>query len=264
MDIFTETPFAEPDLAQLLPRTAFYEILWMLRSSLPPPLTDDPVDLERRDQAAMAAVASLLPVTVAEGRLAAQFASADAWARDCQVLAAERRADTGQMRRWLAQAVSLMRESRAALRELRQMQVARRKRDAEAENRAEWEECRAVGMMRGALGETESQDGISETDLGREFEGSGSPPPAPPHEGEGGRKSDISGGCGDSRGKDGRRCRHEDAGLGARRPAGPGQSPGLPNSWSSQPAPRPEPEQAFPPSGCPSGPGSSSSRRSSG
>ena len=253
MDIFSETPFAEPDLAQLLPRTAFYEILWMLRSSLPPPLTDDPVDLERRDQAAMAAVASLLPVTVAEGRLAAQFASADAWARDCQALAAERRADTGQMRRWLAQAVSLMRESRAALRELRQMQVARRKRDAEAENRAEWEECRAVGMMRGALGETESQDGISETDLGREEAGGAlSTPLTPPSPPIAGGEEKMAG---------------TDAGLGALRPAGPGRSPGLsPNSsWFSPPEPRPQgPAPASPPSGCPSGPGSSSSRRSSG
>ena len=162
-----------PDLALLLPREAFFEILWMLRGSLPPPLSDDPAELKRRDRAAMATVASLLPVTVAEGRLAAQFASADAWARDCQVLAAERRADTGWTRKCLAQSVSLMRESRAALRELRQMQKERRARDTnpEAASRAEWGAHSAVGMMRGALEEaggvsgceTESRDGISET-----------------------------------------------------------------------------------------------------
>ena len=256
MDIFPDAPFAEPspDLSQLLPRAAFYEILWMLRGLLPPPLTDDPAELERRDQAAMAAVASLLPVTVAEGRLAAQFASADAWARDCQLLAAERRADTGQMRKWLAQAVSLMREAKSALRELRQLQNVRRRRDADAENRAEWEECRALGMMRGALGETESHEGISETDLGRgEAGGDESTPltlPSPP----------IAGGE--------EKMAGSNAGLGALRPAGPGQRPGvLSSSWSSQPEPRPQaraPEPAFPRSGCPSGPGSSSSRRSSG
>ena len=144
-----------PDLALLLPREAFFEILWMLRGSLPPPLSDDPAELERRDRAAMATVASLLPVTVAEGRLAAQFASADAWARDCQAMAAERRADTGWTRKCLAQSVSLMRESRAALRELRQLQKDRRARDTnpEAASRAEWEAHSAVGMMRGALGE---------------------------------------------------------------------------------------------------------------
>ena len=153
MDICTETSFPQPDLAQLLPRAAFYEIAWMLRRSLPPPLTDDPAELERRDQAAMAAVASLLPVTVAEGRLAAQFASADAWAREWLAMAAERRQEPGLMRQWMAQAVSLMRESKSAPRELRQLQTARRKReaDAEAANRAEWEEHSVVGMMRGAL-----------------------------------------------------------------------------------------------------------------
>ena len=179
-----------PDLALLLPREAFFEILWMLRGSLPPPLSDDPAELKRRDRAAMATVASLLPVTVAEGRLAAQFASADAWARDCQVLAAERRADTGWARKCMAQSVSLMRESRAALRELRQMQKERRRRetDAAAASRAEWEEHSAVGMMRGALEEagasepvadvsdceTESHVEISETVERRRDDGEGS------------------------------------------------------------------------------------------
>ncbi len=151
-----------PDLALLLPREAFFEILWMLRRSLPPPLSDDPAELERRDRSAMAGVASLLPVTVAEGRLAAQFASADAWARDCQRLAAERRLEPGVASKCLAQSVSLMRELRAALRELRQLQKERRKReaDAEAANRAEWEERSAVGMMRGALGEAEALEPV--------------------------------------------------------------------------------------------------------
>ena len=48
MDICTD-PL--PCLAQLLPREAFLEILWMLRRTLPPPLSDDPAELERRDRA---------------------------------------------------------------------------------------------------------------------------------------------------------------------------------------------------------------------
>ena len=232
MDICTETQFPEPDLAQLLPRAAFYEIAWMLRRSLPRPVSDDPVELERRDQAAMAAVASLLPVTVAEGRLAAQFALADAWAREWQAMAAEQRLEPGLMRQWTAQAVSLMRESKSALRELRQMQTARRKRDADAEaaNRAEWEERSAVGMMRGGLGETGSREVISETDVRLEGDGFGGgcpPPPAPPHAGEGGRMGVMSDSYGNFDGKEGPRVRRADAGLGALRPAGPGQSPGL-------------------------------------
>ena len=142
------------DLALLLPREAFYEILWMLRGVLPPPLTEDPTEEARRDRAAMAAVAELLPVTVPEGRLAAQFVMADSWARDCLRQAGERRRQTETARKCQAQAVSLMREAKSALRELRQLQTSRQKREASeaAMNRAEWAELSALGMMRTALG----------------------------------------------------------------------------------------------------------------
>ncbi len=217
MDICTETSFPQPDLAQLLPRAAFYEIAWMLRRSLPPPLTDNPVELERRDQAAMAAVASLLPVTVAEGRLAAQFASADAGARECLAMAAERRREPGLMRHWMAQAVSLMRESKSALRELRQMQKERRKReaDAEAANRAEWEEHGAVGMMRGALddaGELESVGAVADCETESHVKTSETVE----------RRRDVGGsGCGEAgEGVGGRNSTRDDLGGGSVRDSG--------------------------------------------
>ncbi len=37
-----------------LPPASYYHLLYTLRGALPPPLTDDPEDLRRRDQAALA------------------------------------------------------------------------------------------------------------------------------------------------------------------------------------------------------------------
>ena len=66
----------QPDLARLLPREAFGEIIVILRGALPPPTSEEPAAQVRRDRAAMAAVASLRPENAAEGRLAAQFVAA--------------------------------------------------------------------------------------------------------------------------------------------------------------------------------------------
>lgn len=139
----------QPNWAQSLPREAFLEIVLTLRGALPRPVSDDPLDLARRDRAAMAAVGSLLPANAAEGRLAAQFVAADAWALDCLRLAEERRRDSEVSRRCKAQAMSLMRESKSALRVLLRLQAVRQKieADAAAANRAEWVELAALGMM---------------------------------------------------------------------------------------------------------------------
>ncbi len=143
----------QPDWARLLPREAFQEILFVLREALPPPVSDDPADEVRRDRAAMAAVAALLPVTAAEGRLAAQFVAADAWAQDCLRLAKEKRRDIEVAYRCRAQAMSMMREGKSSLRLLLRLQAAREKveADASAAERAAWVEHSAVGMMEEAL-----------------------------------------------------------------------------------------------------------------
>ncbi len=143
----------QPDWARLLPREAFQEILFVLRGALPPPVSDDPADEVRRDRAAMAAVAALLPVTAAEGRLAAQFVAADAWALDCLRLAKEKRRDIEVAYRCRAQAMSMMREAKSSLRLLLRLQAARQKieADAAAAERAAWAEHSAAGMMAEAL-----------------------------------------------------------------------------------------------------------------
>ena len=106
----------QPDLARLLPREAFGEIIVILRGALPPPTSEEPAAQVRRDRAAMAAVASLRPENAAEGRLAAQFVAADAWAMDCLRQVSERWRETDVARQCRAQAMGMMREGKSALR----------------------------------------------------------------------------------------------------------------------------------------------------
>ncbi len=145
-------PHADP--AHLLPREVFQEIMLILRGALPPPHADGPEDWARRDRAAMAAVASLRPETAAEGRLAAQFVAADAWAMDCLLLAGERRLEVEVARKCRAQAMSMLREGKSSLRALQRLQAERRKIEGD-EGQAEqaaWAEHAALRMMAEALG----------------------------------------------------------------------------------------------------------------
>jgi hypothetical protein len=154
MDIFSDASAEKPsDWARSLPRDAFQEIILVLRGALPPPVTGDPGDEARRDRAAMAGVAALRPENAAEGRLAAQFVAADAWAMDCLRLAQEKRREPDIARKCRAQAMGMMREGKSALRMLLRLQAVRQKieADEEAANRAAWAEHGAAGMMAEAL-----------------------------------------------------------------------------------------------------------------
>ena len=144
----------QTDFSLLLPREAFQEILRTLRGCLPPPEGDLPADWERRDRAAMAKAAALRPETAAEGEMAAQFVAAAAGAMDCLRLAVERRLEFHIARKCRAQAASLMRESKSALRLLLRLQADRAAlaTDTEAADRAAWAEHAAFGMMEGGLG----------------------------------------------------------------------------------------------------------------
>ena len=94
-------------------------------------VSDDPADIARRDNAAIAAAASLLPVTPAEARLAAQFVAADAQAHECLRLSRLYPADLPVAMKCNAQSGCMMRQSQCALRALQRMQEARRKRDSD-------------------------------------------------------------------------------------------------------------------------------------
>ena len=140
----------QADWSSLLSRDVFGEVILVLRATLPPPISDTPAGWARQDRAAMAAVASLLPVNAAEGRLAAQFVAADAQAMDCLLLAKQRRRepDGYQCR---AQAISFLRESKASLRQLLKLQAARQQANAAVTDQAAWTEHAAISMMRDAL-----------------------------------------------------------------------------------------------------------------
>ena len=100
-------------LARLLPPDALQQTLLIVRNGLPVPRTDDPRDLEageraRQERSAVAGVVALLPRTAAEGRLAAQFVAADAWAMDCLHLAGERQPETEAASKCRAQAIGML------------------------------------------------------------------------------------------------------------------------------------------------------------
>ena len=149
-----QSSFEPPaDFALQLPRDAYWQLVHTLHNSLPPPVSDDPADIARRDNAAIAAAASLLPVTPAEARLAAQFVAADAQAHECLRLSRLYPADLPVAMKCNAQSGCMMRQSQGALRALQRMQEARRKRDSDpvAADRAVWAEHCAAGFMTEAL-----------------------------------------------------------------------------------------------------------------
>ena len=118
-----------------------------------PPVTDTPEDEARRDNAAIAQVACLLPASAAEATLGAQFVAAHAHAADCLRFARKFEGDGAFFLKFTAQAASMMRQSQGAMRTLLRLQAARQKieADATAAGRAAWTEHCAAGHMAQAL-----------------------------------------------------------------------------------------------------------------
>ena len=142
-----------PHLADRLPADAYYQLIRMLRLTLPPPPTDSPDDLARRDHAAIARIAALAPTNAAEAELAAQFVAASEQWKDCLRLAQVRAREPNVAAKCRAQALGMMRQANSALRLLLRMQEVRAKREADHEacDRAAWTEHRAIGLMAEAL-----------------------------------------------------------------------------------------------------------------
>ena len=100
-----------PYSAIRLPTATYYQVLHTLRGYLPPPITDTPQDHTRRDDAAIAQVAAMLPVNADEAHLAAQCVGARAQATDCLRLARVHEADVTRSLQCTAQAARMMREA---------------------------------------------------------------------------------------------------------------------------------------------------------
>ena len=108
---------------------AYRYLFFTLTSSLPPPRDDSPEALHERNEAAVAAAASLCPVTVAEARFAAQSIAAAAHAEECLRAANDPQMPLPMSLKCTAQAASMMRQSQSALRSLQRMQAIRIQRD---------------------------------------------------------------------------------------------------------------------------------------
>ncbi len=149
------SPNRTDNLARALPREVYYEIMFTLRRSLPPPAAGGADARARRDRAALRAVAALRPADAAEGRLAAQFVAADAWAHDCLRLAGEKWREPGIAAKCRAQSLGMLREAKSSMRMLLRLQAARAKReiDTAAESAACWIEHGVIRMMEPALAE---------------------------------------------------------------------------------------------------------------
>jgi hypothetical protein len=115
---------APPDnLALRLPADAYYHLV---------PPTDSPDDLARRNHAAIAAVAALCPANAAEAILAADFVAASEQGRDCLRLAQLPETTPEMAAKCRAEARSMMREAKSAVRLLVKLQEVRRKRDSDS------------------------------------------------------------------------------------------------------------------------------------
>jgi hypothetical protein len=148
MDPTSPTP---ADAALALPRATYYQAVHTLRLGLPPPITDSPEDRIRRDCAAIAHVASMLPATPDEAHLAAQYVAAGACALDCLRLARAHEDDPPFMLKHLAQSAAMMREAKSWRLTLLRAQAVREKRDADEAAREAAAETRALGLMAEAL-----------------------------------------------------------------------------------------------------------------
>ena len=150
-------PFApQPDLTLQLPRDMYYQVIHTLRGAMPPPVTQSPADRVRRDNAAIAHVACLLPANADEANIAAQYVAASAQALDCLRLAREFPAGGELILKCSAQAASMMRQARAARSLLLRVQAQRQTREADhaARDQAAWTEHCAINLMADALGRT--------------------------------------------------------------------------------------------------------------
>ena len=142
-------PHTTPDLTLQLPRDTYWLVVHTLHRSLPPPPTDYPDDQARRDRAAIAEVASMLPGNAEEASLAAQYVATKAYALHCLQAARDHPGDIACLLKCTAQAARMTHEERGLRTLLQRLQAERRRRETnpDATNSAAWVEHCAIGLM---------------------------------------------------------------------------------------------------------------------
>ena len=142
-------------------RDGYFFLVHTFSSTLPEPPNETPEIRHQRMQAAIAAVAGLCPVGLAEARLAARYVAADDHASDCLRLVNQLHDDLPMQLKCRTQSIAMARQSESALRALMRLQAIRLKRDAKPETAAaaEWAEHIATKAMTAAqtAGATESE-----------------------------------------------------------------------------------------------------------
>lgn len=139
-----------PDPALTRNRDGFRQLGINMCLALPPPQDASPQALARRDNAAIAMVAALLPVSVAEAALAVQHVVAALLALEAMRRSQDPELPASHVMRLYSQSGSLMRQSQTTLRALERMQAGRTQRDDTGEGeRSNWIEHCAAAFMRG-------------------------------------------------------------------------------------------------------------------
>jgi hypothetical protein len=148
----TNPGFHRPDLIHQLPRDAYYQLMHTLRATMPA-ASDAPEDIVRRDNAAIAQVASLLPANPDEADLAAKYVAAGAHAMECVRLARKYFGSPGLVVKCTAQASSMFRQAKALRVLLMRVQAERRNRTADdgALERTTQAEHAAIGHLAQAV-----------------------------------------------------------------------------------------------------------------
>lgn len=143
-----------PDFTTRLPADLYHHVIHTLRAALPPPASPDPDAEAIRDNAAMAMVASLLPVNAEEAALAAQYVAAQAQALESLRLMRAHEGDSALAIRCTAQAAAMMRHAAGTRSLLLRVQAARRKRESRTAvcDQEAWTEHIALSRMAEALG----------------------------------------------------------------------------------------------------------------
>jgi len=119
-----------PDPAIDLSKQLYYQLVYTLNGLLPPPLDGSPEALRARNHAAIAKVASMLPVNANEADLAAQCIAARAQAEDILRLLRQNTDDIALVIRLNAQYSSMVRTSLSVHARLMRVQAVRQKREA--------------------------------------------------------------------------------------------------------------------------------------
>jgi hypothetical protein len=131
MSTITVTSPDDLPLDYQLPAHAYRHLIRRLRLTLPPPPGDTAEDLLHRDYAAIACIAGLAPVNMAEAELAAQFFAASEQWKDRLRCAQAPDATPAEAARCRANALNLMRQANGVLRLLLRLQDTRRKLEAD-------------------------------------------------------------------------------------------------------------------------------------